>query len=758
MRRNRAKRRNSNRYQSLEPRRLLSADLDAARNIVVGGDFETGSEFVSFLDGDEADTNAIRVRELSTTRSRVAQLDNVPGRMESIAQDIDTEPGKTYIISFDLRGSESAVGENSNSVDVFFGGQQVGTYHGINKWQTINVSATAGSELSRLEFRETTSTTSDGVGILLDHVSVAGAREIAVENHSLEVVDGDFSDNVVPASAVLGFFSINEGGSPQVGIESTNDATDGNNVLSLNSSDAIVDRVFQNIRTEAWARYFVSFDLRNGDSTDTDPVNVRVRWNDGFSDSFFGTEEWQRFGVVVQANSGFSTLMFREAGGAGSGTDAQIDNIKIYKIDSLTSDFSLDLNGDDDGNNNERPYIENSRRLLNPGNLSLSFSNGNFLSSATVRVLGFNGTESLTATTTDTNIDARFNSSTGILRLVGRDQVSTYQQVLRSIRFEDTNDDPGQVSRQIVVSVTDGSASSERPRTILNVVPINDAPRVTEIPSFPLPQNNPLTINVGAIDPDNEDLNFQISVAGDADVFEEPPTISSEGQIELTAVRMGNARIFVNVRDPEGLGQVFSFDVEVPFEEPTAEIPADFVPFSGLQQLSNTLPSLRNGIYDSAPEQTIDLSLDYQAVIQTDAGAIRFDLFENASPITVNNFVNLAQDGFYDGLNFHRVIDGFVAQGGDPTGVGSGGPGYQFVDELDNGLSFEGFGQLAMANSGPNTNGSQFFFTLNENPVFAGQHTIFGQVIEGADILRAVRFTTGSATPTVIQSVRIEVL
>ena len=128
-----------------------------------------------------------------------------------------------------------------------------------------------------------------------------------------------------------------------------------------------------------------------------------------------------------------------------------------------------------------------------------------------------------------------------------------------------------------------------------------------------------------------------------------------------------------------------------------------------------------------------------------------------ASPITVNNFVNLAEDGFYDGVTFHRVIDDFVAQGGDPTGTGSGGPGYQFVDELNNGLNFRGFGQLAMANSGPDTNGSQFFFTLNDNPAFSGDHTIFGEIVEGEDVLRAIELTNGSNTPEVIQRVRIEI-
>ena len=209
--------------------------------------------------------------------------------------------------------------------------------------------------------------------------------------------------------------------------------------------------------------------------------------------------------------------------------------------------------------------------------------------------------------------------------------------------------------------------------------------------------------------------------------------------------------------DPWGTQSIAEVEVNVPFEEPSGNVPNDFQQFSGERQLSNVTPNLRNEIYDSAPEMTIDTNLDYQAVIETSDGIIRVDLFESESPITVNNFVNLAEDGYYDGLTFHRVLPNFVAQGGDPTGVGSGGPGYQFVDELNNGLVFSGFGQLAMANSGPNTNGSQFFFTLNENPAFAGEHTIFGDVIQGENVLLDVNLTS-SGVAEIIQRVTIEVV
>ena len=115
-----------------------------------------------------------------------------------------------------------------------------------------------------------------------------------------------------------------------------------------------------------------------------------------------------------------------------------------------------------------------------------------------------------------------------------------------------------------------------------------------------------------------------------------------------------------------------------------------------------------------------------------------FELYPNKAPLAVNNFVNLSNDGFYDGLTFHRVLEGFMAQGGDPTGIGTGGPGYRFDDEIDQSLIFDTRGILAMANSGPDTNGSQFFITLVPTPHLDGNYTIFGKLIQGDDVLSDV--------------------
>ncbi len=135
----------------------------------------------------------------------------------------------------------------------------------------------------------------------------------------------------------------------------------------------------------------------------------------------------------------------------------------------------------------------------------------------------------------------------------------------------------------------------------------------------------------------------------------------------------------------------------------------------------------------------IDPTATYRAVIETDRGNIEIDLFAEHAPKTVNNFVALARDGFYDGLNFHRVIARFMIQGGDPDGTGAGGPGYRFEDETrGNPLTHER-GVISMANAGPNTNGSQFFITHEPQPHLDGRHTVFGRVVEGMDVVDAIR-------------------
>lgn len=134
-------------------------------------------------------------------------------------------------------------------------------------------------------------------------------------------------------------------------------------------------------------------------------------------------------------------------------------------------------------------------------------------------------------------------------------------------------------------------------------------------------------------------------------------------------------------------------------------------------------------------EQVLAPGTDYQAVLVTNRGSLIIDLYQDETPMTVNNFVFLARHRFYDGVVFHRVLEDFMAQTGDPTGSGRGGPGYRFEDEIVEGLGHEGKGVLSMANSGPNTNGSQFFITFTATPWLDGRHTVFGEVIDGLEVL-----------------------
>jgi peptidyl-prolyl cis-trans isomerase B (cyclophilin B) len=139
------------------------------------------------------------------------------------------------------------------------------------------------------------------------------------------------------------------------------------------------------------------------------------------------------------------------------------------------------------------------------------------------------------------------------------------------------------------------------------------------------------------------------------------------------------------------------------------------------------------------PEMQIDPTKSYRAVIETSRGSIELELYPQHAPNTVNNFVFLAREGFYNNVSFHRVISDFVIQGGDPTGTGRGGPGYTFPDEVKGNPLKHETGMISMANSGPNTNGSQFFITHSPQPHLNGRHTVFGKVVSGQEVVNAIQ-------------------
>ncbi len=143
--------------------------------------------------------------------------------------------------------------------------------------------------------------------------------------------------------------------------------------------------------------------------------------------------------------------------------------------------------------------------------------------------------------------------------------------------------------------------------------------------------------------------------------------------------------------------------------------------------------------WDAPPAMQIDPAKTYLVTMETNRGTIELELAPQHAPKTVNNFVFLAKGGYYDGITFHRVIGDFMIQGGDPTGTGCGGPGYQFEDELKGNPLIHDAKVISMANAGPNTNGSQFFITHSPQPHLNGRHTVFGKVVKGQEVVDAIR-------------------
>lgn len=162
--------------------------------------------------------------------------------------------------------------------------------------------------------------------------------------------------------------------------------------------------------------------------------------------------------------------------------------------------------------------------------------------------------------------------------------------------------------------------------------------------------------------------------------------------------------------------------------------PSDFWSLEAITKMIN----LEDEQFTICPPMTIDQTKSYTATIEMEAGDIVLELFPDVAPIAVNSFIFLSENGWYDGVTFHRVIPGFVAQGGDPTGTGYGGPGYAYGIEVSDEVTFDSAGLLAMANSGPESNGSQFFITYDALPNLDGRFTIFGRVISGMEVVNNI--------------------
>ncbi len=186
--------------------------------------------------------------------------------------------------------------------------------------------------------------------------------------------------------------------------------------------------------------------------------------------------------------------------------------------------------------------------------------------------------------------------------------------------------------------------------------------------------------------------------------------------------------------------------------------PSTGQPSAGWVQLPTEVGEDRPMQWDSPPKMMLDQDKEYRAIMETVHGKMVLELFSEDVPNTVNNFVFLATQGYYDGTTFHRVLPDFMVQGGDPTGTGGGGPGYRFADEFTDHLHETG--AISMANSGPNTNGSQFFICLKPQHHLDGRHSVFGQLVEGMDVLQKIRLRDPAQNPSYagdkLISVRIE--
>ena len=354
--------------------------------------------------------------------------------------------------------------------------------------------------------------------------------------------------------------------------------------------------------------------------------------------------------------------------------------------------------------------------------------------------------------------DINEDDNVATLTLTGDASVEDFGAALGSVTFQNTADVfvPSTRTVEYTVITNTGELTGSRTINLVAAEPTTEALTLeaVEDQSLGFGQSLNLTLDATSSAGDESELDFEIVDAG---ALTGQLSVTQAGELTLpVAAEAGTFDVVVAVTDALGerAEQAFSIDV------------AQFVPFEGVGALSNVPAELRNDIFTSAPPQDIDTSLTFDAVFDTSEGEIRVRLLDDESPTFVNNFINLAEDGFYDGLTFHRVLEGFVAQGGDPLGTGTGGPGFVIPDEVGNDIEFDARGQLSFANAGSGTTGSQFFFTFAPTNLSNAQFSVFGNIISGDEVLDdLVRTATSTftgeipipgAVASVINSVTIE--
>ncbi len=607
------------------------------------------------------------------------------------------------------------------------------------------------------------------------------------------IQNGDFetftagSDNLYAGSEVDNWNTF-------VGVENQeinlfNYSDDYTSVLDLDSTVATFDRITQDVATTPGQQYLLTFDFRAHPAANDNPTansyDFEVWWNGTLQAIYTGGDIWQTGGLVVTGGDGATTqLLLCEVAegdsGGGDGLGALLDNIRVVEANSETV-----------GNGSFETTNEDKSQFFLPYEVDAWGAMGTDIASRLIKVetndFGTtDGDQFLNLDTTQTQRDIIFQDLTTVAG------ASYYVQFdVRSDGSQDNNSDElrvrwndqwattihpdadwqshtimvnaDSVSTQLVfLEPGDGDNGEGSGPWIDNVqlfrvdaVATNDAPTITAIENQSADFGSAIDVVVDATDPEGNDITYTIAATGIA-AGNNVPAISEAGVISWIPSAAGTVQMEVTATDSFGAFSNTSFDVVV----------ADFVPFAGTKALSDIPVALRNGIYDTAPTNSIDTTKNFEARFTTTDGNFSINLLASESPETVNNFVNLARDGFYDGVEFHRVLEGFMGQGGDPTGSGSGGPGYQFGDETDNGRTFSTNGLLAMANAGPGTNGSQFFITFETPTHLNGNHTIFGEFVGDISTFTPTlthTSTAGGEIPipnavhTIIESVTIHV-
>ncbi len=592
---------------------------------------------------------------------------------------------------------------------------------------------------------------------------VAGTHQIEFELPTgiNLVANGDFEsftagdDNFYTQSEVAGWQS-KEAGTAEL-LNLINSSGNGM-VLDLDSTASHFDRVYQDVTTIPGKNYLITFDFRAHPVENTRPTtpntnDFEVWWNGQQVAVYSAGDHWQTGSLLVNADSTTTELLFCEifegdVNGGGDAMGALLDNIRVMEaVESPITNGSFESMSPD-RTHFFRPFqvdgwgamgADLQTRLIKIEDLATGAASGasdgdfylNLDSTQAQRDVVFQDFDTVVGATYyvsfDLKVDGPQDNNTDELRVRWNNQWATTlhgstEWQTYGIMLEADSD----ISRLTFLEPGDGNNGDGSGPLIDSVqlfrvdpAGVNEAPVIDQIQNQTVDFGCAVTFDVTADDPENHVVSFVLDTNGIA-AGHNLPTISETGRISWTPSDAGPVEMTVTAIDQLGKTDTMTFTATVD----------EFVAYEGVGALSGVPPIFRDKIYASAgaPDIKIDTTKNFEARFTTTEGTFSVTLDPVNSPQTVNNFVLLARDGFYDGLEFHRVIEGFMSQGGDPLGTGRGGPGYTFADEVSNGLTFSEPLLLAMANAGPNTNGSQFFITFDETENLNGRHTIFGKI------------------------------